>query len=540
MITLIFVAQYRFFDRWYFNSKVDEVRLNIHALQEELQARDINLDGLISELVDFKNLHDVHVGISIKDQTCLEDDVPIVIRGIDDEDNVFDVLIETEDETVDKILNTYTVGNEVFIEGYVDGSELYASLFEYFEPENDLIEEETLDLEEYIGDLTILKMGTKMKESTYIDLDLIETSLNEDLYAYEDEEDGEVIIGFVETLKIDNQVYTVYIEKVMDSLNYSARVIMPFYVILYILSIVLSLVITLKLSSHITSPINEIISSTEAIAKLDFSKRVKYNGEDELGALAGHINYLSSKLNDTMGSLIREIDDGQEKAKERSHFFSSVSHELKTPLSVSRGYIEFLIDGVRKDKSEDYLKILQKENEKMSDIVMSMLNLIKYEEEDNIIVVKQSILPLIHEAERHFDIILAEKDMKLDIKGDFTECYFDEKSLIKVLINLMSNAINYGVESTTVQVIGKIEKGRQLIGIVNQAKNHDEIDMDALFQKFYSTDKSRNRKTSGTGLGMSIVKTILEKCEMPYEAKLEGNLFVFEFGLDLDREDLKS
>lgn len=226
-----------------------------------------------------------------------------------------------------------------------------------------------------------------------------------------------------------------------------------------------------------------------------------------------------------------EVQDRQNKEKERSRFFSNVSHELKTPLSVSQGYIEFLMDGVRKDKTEEYLQILKKENKRMSEIVMNMLELIEFEEKEEINLTKQPVLPLIHEAKRHFEVILHEKDTNININGDFTKCYFEEKSLITVLLNLISNGIKYGVKGETIEISGVVDKDIQQICIKNKALNYDEIDMDAVFQRFYATDKSRNSKTSGTGLGMSLVKTILENYNVRYSARLKDEYFIFELYL---------
>lgn len=441
-------------------------------------------------------------------------------------------MLVTEADVTESILKAYSVGEEVYVEGYFDDSALYITVLEQDELENELIDQRVLTLEKFSDDLTVQKPGVKMKESTYIDLAFIETPIEKDLYSFEKEGDGQVIIGFSETLWISDVEYSVYIEKIMDSMNYSVSVLLPFYVLLYTVSVGIAFFVTLRLSAHITKPITEIMRSTAAIAELDFSKKIEYDGEDELGELVNHINDLSVQLSHTMSTLMRELHDGQEKEKERSDFFASVSHELKTPLSVSRGYIEFLVDGVRKDKADEYLRILQDENERMSEIVMNMLHLIHFENKADISTSQQAILPLIHEARRHFDVMLSEKNMKMRISGTFVKCCFDEKSLIRVLINLMSNGINYGVEGQTIEIVGEVQEEKQKISIRNKAANYGDIDMDSIFHKFYTTDTSRNRKTSGSGLGLAIVKTILEKCDSAYSARLEEDCFVFDFYLD--------
>jgi|GEM_PF-1837719 len=539
IISIIFIIQYKFLDSWYFNSKVNEMRDDIKTIHGEIENKNQSIEELISEIVDFKYRHGVYISISTEKTMNFEENSPIVFRAIDGNNNVIDVLIDDEKDTKEFIFDDYNVGDEVYIEGILKSNRLYVTTFEDKKIVNDLIPDSIKENSNYVDDVTLLKMGYKMLYSTYRDVDFINETYDKDYYSYEDEMNGEIIIGFVETIELDHEKYTIFIEKSMRSIKDSAKIFFPFYVFSYILSIILAFVIIFKLSKSITKPIKEMNEITKSMTHMNFSNKIDYKSDDELGELSNNINYLSLKLNETMTSLMNEIENEHKKDKDRSHFFSSVSHELKTPLSISRGYIEFLIDGVRVDKTEEYLSILQNENERMTDIVMKMLDLIKIEEKKEVLVIeKQPILPLIHEVERYFDVMLHDKNISIEINGDFTQCYFDEKSMIKILINLVSNAINYSAEGECIVLTGVLENKTQKIILKNKALNYQELDLKSIFQNFYTTDKSRNRKTSGTGLGLSIVKSIFERSDINYFVSLEDEYFVFEFNLDIEKSTM--
>jgi len=515
------------------------MRDDIKTIHGEIENKNQSIEELISEIVDFKYRHGVYISISTEKTMNFEENSPIVFRAIDGNNNVIDVLIDDEKDTKEFIFDDYNVGDEVYIEGILKSNRLYVTTFEDKKIVNDLIPDSIKENSNYVDDVTLLKMGYKMLYSTYRDVDFINETYDKDYYSYEDEMNGEIIIGFVETIELDHEKYTIFIEKSMRSIKDSAKIFFPFYVFSYILSIILAFVIIFKLSKSITKPIKEMNEITKSMTHMNFSNKIDYKSDDELGELSNNINYLSLKLNETMTSLMNEIENEHKKDKDRSHFFSSVSHELKTPLSISRGYIEFLIDGVRVDKTEEYLSILQNENERMTDIVMKMLDLIKIEEKKEVLVIeKQPILPLIHEVERYFDVMLHDKNISIEINGDFTQCYFDEKSMIKILINLVSNAINYSAEGECIVLTGVLENKTQKIILKNKALNYQELDLKSIFQNFYTTDKSRNRKTSGTGLGLSIVKSIFERSDINYFVSLEDEYFVFEFNLDIEKSTM--
>jgi signal transduction histidine kinase len=233
-------------------------------------------------------------------------------------------------------------------------------------------------------------------------------------------------------------------------------------------------------------------------------------------------------LNETNHSLLKEIEKERKVEADRKTFISNVSHELKTPISISRGYLEAIKDQVNKEKHNDYIDIIYNENENMNEIVKGMLSLLKAESVSEYKMKSYEIKPILIELADYLSIQSSEKGQNFALVGDFGSAMMDLKSFKSIMLNLMTNAINYGVENSEIMIEGIITDKLQ-ITISNHTEN--DVNTDELFTRFYTTDQSRNRKTSGTGLGLSIVRATLNKYNSGFNVRSEDGVFSFSFTL---------
>ena len=288
------------------------------------------------------------------------------------------------------------------------------------------------------------------------------------------------------------------------------------------------------------------------MSKLDFSKKYKVNDtDDEINNLGKSINSMSDKLEATITRLrdsnIELEKDIEEKSKideMRKQFISDVSHELKTPIALIQGYAEGLVENVNTDEESRkfYAEVILDESNKMDTLVKQLLELMKLEygkrEFNN---VQFNIVELVNEVIRKCDVMIKEKGAQ--IKFENTEeilIWADEFYIEQVVTNYFTNAIKHVKEVNGQKeiriTINKTKKDKVRISVFNTGDNIDEIELDRIWKRFYKVDASRNREDGGTGIGLSLVKAIMNNYENDYGVlnKEDGVEFYFEMTLSED------
>lgn len=232
-----------------------------------------------------------------------------------------------------------------------------------------------------------------------------------------------------------------------------------------------------------------------------------------------------------------EIEMLQIREEYRREFLGNVAHELKTPLFTVQGYILTLIEGAIKDKTirTKYLKRANKGVERLIDVVKDLDMISKLEtgnlnpvfERFNLIELIDSVFELLEmkSKKRQIDLMFDKNyDIPLFVKADINR-------IEQVLINLIENSIKYGkVHGRTVVSIGNFSEDKLLIKITDDGEGIEEANIARLFERFYRVDKSRSREQGGSGLGLSIVKHIIETHneQVFVESKIgEGSTFSF-------------
>ncbi|WP_338535893.1 sensor histidine kinase [Helicovermis profundi] len=340
-------------------------------------------------------------------------------------------------------------------------------------------------------------------------------------YLYKVDEDFEYGNKKIQMItRLDKNKFLV-IEKPINVINENANISNDFFAFTGVIAIVLGNIFLLFFTKKITKPIIEISGIAKSISNLDFTKKYKIKSEDELGELGSSINLISNKLNETISELIDAnglLKKDNEKKKHiddmRKLFVSSVSHELKTPIGLIKGHLEGIKFNIVNDikKQEKYLDIAIDEADRMDKLVKDLLVISEVESDVKIInKTNFNITILIEEILDKYQTIFIEKGIKCS--SYLTKDYFVNADLSKieqVLINYINNAIEHVDENRKIEIREVESDNAVRIIVKNFGKNIEENEFDNIWTSFYKVDKSRTRVSSGSGLGLSIVKSILD------------------------------
>jgi two-component system phosphate regulon sensor histidine kinase PhoR len=273
------------------------------------------------------------------------------------------------------------------------------------------------------------------------------------------------------------------------------------------LAILIALTVAYFISKSITFPIGQMQDVAQRIAKGDFSRKVKIKSKDELGELAKSLNLMSDELQQKIESLKR-MD------RIRTDFVANVSHELKTPLTLIKGYTETLEDKAidDKEKARKFISIIKEHVNRLENIINDLLSLSELELSKNSIEkIEFDIKQLMDEVMMGFGHALDAKQQQLNInsQGDNFRIFADKDKIEQVFVNLIDNAIKYTKDNGRINI--SLNEQPDTINItvedngIGIAKEH----LSRVFERFYRVDKARSRELGGTGLGLGIAKHIV-------------------------------
>ena len=284
------------------------------------------------------------------------------------------------------------------------------------------------------------------------------------------------------------------------------------------IAVLLAIVLSYFLGKRISSPVEKLTAASEEILKGRLDTRVDIQRADEIGRLADTFNKMSEEL--------YRIDTN------RRRFISDVSHELKTPLTSIKALIESLIDG-NDDVAvyKEYLVDINGEMDRLSFLVKSLLTVTRLEE----LELRREPVKLCTEAEsvaKLFTPLFNQKGIKLEVRCSEEIVVSADKGMLReVLINLIDNAIKYGRDNGRVQV--RCESAEKVhLSVIDSGIGISEKDLPYVFDIFYRADKSRRRDTGGSGIGLYIVRKIIELHGWNISVKSkpnEGTEFLIEF-----------
>ncbi len=210
--------------------------------------------------------------------------------------------------------------------------------------------------------------------------------------------------------------------------------------------------------------------------------------------------------------IFQDLSPIEEVKRVKKDIVANVSHELRTPLTTIKGYLETLLDEDLDDDKKYFLKIIEKNTNRLCSLVNELLILSELENKKELTKHKIEISRLLDEIKELFVQRLIEKDLKLKISIDsqITYIYADEFKLQQLFINLIDNAIKYSKKGNIFINIEKLSHGGIKIIIKDEGIGIPKEHLPYIFERFYVVDKSRSRQTGGSGLGLSIVKHIVK------------------------------
>ncbi|MDP3130812.1 MAG: HAMP domain-containing sensor histidine kinase, partial [Bacillota bacterium] len=303
---------------------------------------------------------------------------------------------------------------------------------------------------------------------------------------------------------------------------------------------ILSGVVVAVFSRRFTQPILQMNAVTQDLAAQDFTKKVALSTKDELGDLGLSINKMSEQLETSIRDLKRanqqlgeDIELKNRIDTMRKEFIANASHELKTPISLILGYSEALkLPGLDQLTVEEYLDIIIDESNKMNRLVMSLLKISQLESGFQQFCVEAiPVKGLVDETMKLFSIKFAEKNVNVEVDADDVDAQSDYDAIQTVLGNYLSNAINHVEGENRIKVTVKPDDaGRIRVEVYNTGKPIPEDSLSRIWESFYKVDKARTRAYGGQGLGLSIVRILLESLHAGYgvENKSDGVLFWFD------------
>lgn len=349
------------------------------------------------------------------------------------------------------------------------------------------------------------------------------------------------IIGVTPIIQDNTSSHVFIATASLQPLGEAASVIKDFYVYFYILAIVLIVLLSLFYTNTISKPLIRLNKTALKMSQLDFSEKCKVNSEDEIGNLANTLNFLSdnlskslNELKDANEKLTEDIEKEKMLEKMRKEFVAGVSHELKTPIALINGYAEGLKDNIAEGEERDYyLDVILDESQKMTMLISDMLDLSQLESGNFKLSTHEfKIDELLYSVIKRHSTIIKDKNILININfiAENTIVLGDSFRIEQVINNLLGNAIKNTPPEGSIFVNVKDFNERVLVEIENQGEHIPETELEHIWEKFYKVEKSRNRSLGGTGIGLSIVKNILNLHESNFgvENTEKGVKFYFD------------
>jgi len=320
------------------------------------------------------------------------------------------------------------------------------------------------------------------------------------------------------------------IETSIAIVNTSARFNLQFYLIISMLTVLIGGIFSYFFSKWFTRPILELSQQAEAMINLDFSHKFKYNQKDEIGVLGENINALSLKLEKTIAELNKDLLEKEKLEGMRKTFIANISHELKTPIALIKGYSEGLLYDVNENK-EDYVNIIIDETNKMDHLVKELLEVSNLESgKVSLNITSFDLSSLIDDILYRFNRLFKDKNISIKTnKKDIVMINADYKKIEEVITNYLNNAIRHCSGDKIIQVDLLESNNKIKLSVFNTGEQIPKDDLENIWSSFYKVDESRTRVDGSTGLGLYIVRKIMEshKGDFGVINKINGIEFYF-------------
>ena len=287
-----------------------------------------------------------------------------------------------------------------------------------------------------------------------------------------------------------------------------------------------ALVISLVYSKRMARPLDEMAAASRKFARGDFSVRVKQEDDttDEMGSLIDSFNKMADSL---------------EKAEaRRSEFIANISHELRTPMTTISGFADGILDGtIPKDQEEKYLRSIRDETRRLSRLVRDMLDVsqMRARASDPSKRTVFDLTELVLQTLLSFESRATKKNLDVDpqLPDNHIMVRADKDAITQVIYNLLDNAVKFAHDGTCITLRLYKDNGKAYVSVKDVGETIPPDDLPFIFDRFHKSDRSRSLDTTGVGLGLYLVKTIINSHDEDIAVRSEDGVTEFVFTLPL-------
>ena len=286
----------------------------------------------------------------------------------------------------------------------------------------------------------------------------------------------------------------------IDPIDATTNVLKSQLVYVTVIALIISSVVSIFLSKRISHPLQEMTNAAKKLGQGNYDVEFKKSGYVEIDELSDTLNYATKKLKQT-----DEV---------RKELIANVSHDLKTPLTMIKAYSEMIRDlsGENKEKREEHLNVIIEETDRLTRLVSDMMDLSKIESGLTTLTKTEfNLSEVVKKIVSGFNII---QDKNCSIKVDVpNEAYVlaDKTKIEQVVYNLVANAINHSGENKDIKIKIVSNSKRYKLLVEDNGPGIKKEDLTNIWNRYYKTADTYKRANSGSGLGLSIVKNILDK-----------------------------
>ncbi len=340
-------------------------------------------------------------------------------------------------------------------------------------------------------------------------------------YSIQETSDRNISINYLEMWGQFDNGYCFLMRTPIEAIENAVHLSNAFYLGVGLVVVLISVIFISLFSKTLTKPIVTLTDLSQRMANLDFEAKYSEKAGNEIDRLGENFNRMSDELEETISELKnannelqRDINEKEKIDEMRIEFLNNVSHELKTPIALIQGYAEGLKDDICDDKeSRDfYVDVILDEAGKMNKMVRQLLSLNQLEFGQNQVQMERfDLKALIEGVVAGMKLLIEEKEANVTFnRTEPLYVWGDEFKIEEVVTNFMSNALNHLDYDKKIDIRVKEKDGVVTTSIFNSGDPIPEESIEKLWEKFYKVDKARTRAYGGSGIGLSIVKAIMD------------------------------
>lgn len=327
----------------------------------------------------------------------------------------------------------------------------------------------------------------------------------------------------------------------IESIRVSASIANRFFAYVGVFGTVAGGIIIWFVARRMTRPILQLSRISEQMVHLNFEAKYKGRARNEIDLLGANINELSSSLENAISELKtannelkKDIERKEAIDEMRKEFLANVSHELKTPIALIQGYAEGLKEGINDDPESRsfYCEVIIDEASKMNNMVKKLMTLNQLEFGNDLVAMERfDVTALVQNCVQSAGILTKQNEIQVCMEEyDPIYVWADEYKTEEVFMNYFSNAVNHCGGEHVISITMERREAKVRVGVFNTGEHIPEEALPKIWEKFYKVDKARTREYGGSGVGLSIVKAIMDSMNQDYgvENVPGGVLFWFE------------